>query len=86
MIDELQALDQNHTWNLEDLLNGKNVIGCKWAYKVKTHYNGCIERYKVRLVAKGFTQEYGSNYEKTFAPVARITSIRSLIAVTAIPR
>ena len=57
------------------------MVGCKWIYKIKTFSNGSIERYKTRLVAKSFTQEYGIDYEETFAPVARISSVCSLLAV-----
>ena len=83
MKEELDTLFKNHTWDLVTLPSGKSVVGCKWIYKIKTHSNGSIERYKTRLIVKSFTQEYGADYEKTFTLVARISSIRALLAVAA---
>ena len=59
------------------------MVDCKWIYKIKTCSNGSIERYKAHLIAKGFTQEYEIDYEEIFVPVARISSVHALLAVTA---
>ncbi|GKV14172.1 hypothetical protein SLEP1_g25082 [Rubroshorea leprosula] len=86
MQDELQALENTRTWHLVDIPAEKSLIGCKWVYKIKTRSDGSVECYKARLVAKGFTHEYGIDYEETFALVARLTSVRSLLAIVAIRR
>jgi transposase InsO family protein len=82
MKEEFDALLKTGTWDLVDLPASKSAIGCKWVYKIKTRSDGTVDRYKARLVAKGFTQEYGIDYEETFAPVARLSSVRTLIAVS----
>ena len=70
MSNELDALTKTHTWDLVDLPFGKSAVGCKWVYKIKTRVDGSVERYKAHLVAKGFSQEYGIEYEETFALIA----------------
>ena len=84
MDEEMAALDANETWDLVPLLEGKNVIGCKWVYKVKHNVDGSISRYKARLVAKGYAQSYGIDYEETFSPLAKMATVRCVIAVAAV--
>ncbi|KAJ9541461.1 hypothetical protein OSB04_027967 [Centaurea solstitialis] len=86
MQEELQALAKAQTWDPVPLPPGKRPIGSKWVFKIKTKSDGSVDRYKARLVAKGFNQEYGIDYEENFAPVARVTSVRSLLAIAATKR
>lgn len=81
--EEMSALNKNHTWDAVTRPKDKNIVGSKWVFKIKHKADGSVDRYKARLVAKGFSQQPGTDYDETYAPVARYDSLRLLLALAA---
>ncbi|GKC35565.1 putative ribonuclease H-like domain-containing protein, partial [Tanacetum coccineum] len=80
MQEELLQFKLQQVWTLVELPNGKRVIGTKWVYRNKKDERGIVIKNKARLIAKGYTQEEGINYDEVFAHVARIEAIRLFLA------
>jgi hypothetical protein len=81
--DELASMNKNNVWKPCFLPTGAKAIGCVWIFKIKQDADGKVERFKARLCAQGFSQRPGIDFNDTFAPVARTTTIRTLIALAA---
>jgi len=81
--EEIQSIEKNHTWSLVDLPVGSKAIGVKWVFKLKHNSDGSINKYKARLVAKAYVQRHGVDFEEVFALVARIETVRLIIALAA---
>ena len=77
----VRALVQNHTWDLEPYSPQYNIFGNKWVFKLKFNPNRCVERYKARLIAKGFYQTLGNDFKETFSPVVKAAAIRLVLTV-----
>jgi hypothetical protein len=83
MKQELQAVEKNKTWELTDLLADHRSITLKWVFKMKKDEKGAVTKHKARLVARGFVQQEGVDYDDAFASVTRMESVRVFLALAA---
>ena len=83
MMEEYNSIMKNGVWDIVPRPEGKSVVTSKWLYKIKYAADGSIEKYKARFVARGFSQVEGVDYDETFAPIARFSSIRAVISIVA---
>jgi len=79
----LDVLRAAGTWEEVERPQGKNIVGCKWVFRIKKDAQGRIKKYKAQLVARGFTQVYGVDYTETFAPVTKLASPQTILAIAA---
>jgi hypothetical protein len=84
MKEEMDALEKNKTWDLVELPKGRKVVGCKWVYKLKKGVDDKVERYKARLVEKGYSQMKGIDFHEIFSPVVKLVSICVVLALVAL--
>lgn len=83
VLEEVQTLEKNGTWEIQKLPNWKHFVRCMWIFTIKHNVDGSINKFKTRLIAKRFSQSYRVEYEETFAPVAKLNSIHALLSLVA---
>ena len=83
MVEEYDSIVKNSAWEIVPRPVNKLVVGSRWIYKEKQVVDGSVEKYKAKFVARGFSQIRGIDYDETFAPIVRYSSIRSILALSA---
>ena len=83
MDEEIECIEKNQTWELVDVPKDKDVISVKWIYKRKQDADGNVQNHKARMVARVFTQQLGIDFNETFAPVACMDTVRTVLAIAA---
>lgn len=81
MKEEIDALKQNDTWNLVDANSSINIVGSKWVFKERKKVNRSIDKHNARLVARDFCQEEGVDFQYTYSPMARISTVRIVLSL-----
>jgi hypothetical protein len=81
MDEEIECIENNQTWKLVYVPEDKDVISVKWIYKTKQHAEGNVQKHKARIVARGFTQQHGIDFNETFAPVVHMHTVRTMLAI-----
>eukprot|EP00253_Pinus_taeda_P010846 PITA_10846 len=81
MVEKHESIMKNNVWEVVPRPADKSIVGSTWIFKVKHAVEGIIKKYKARFLAKGFSQVDGIDYEETFAPIARYSSIRSILTL-----
>lgn len=84
MEEEIRSINKNNTWTLTELSKDKKAIGCKWIFERKKNSVTGLTKYKAKLVAQGFSQKYGTDYNEVFAPVVRATTLRLLLTIASL--
>ena len=83
MDEEIECIEKNQTWELVDVPKEKYVVGVKWIYKTKKNSDGNVQKNKARMVARGFTQQPGIDFNEMFAPIAWMDTVRTVLAIAA---
>ena len=81
MDEEIECIEKNQTWELVDVPKDKYVVSIKWIYKTKQDVHGIVQKHKERMVARWFTQQPGIDFNETFAPVAHMDTVRTVLAI-----
>ena len=82
MDEEIECIKKNQTWELVDVPKEKDAISVKWIYKTKQDANGNVQKHKARMVARGFTQQPGIDFNETFSPIAHMDTVRTILVIS----
>jgi hypothetical protein len=81
---KMNSIRANRTWHLVELPHNQKALSCKWVFRLKQVSDSSGPKYKARIVAKGFRQEYGVDFDEDFSPIVKMTTLRFLLGVVAL--